>query len=119
MMCVFFGASWHMGGSITLDRSAVRTVGMEMSIWNSGDAGPGVSTSHIARSSWRIARRRAFAPRSVPEESPPAEAVGRLFVDPAANEVRATRARPGVARRGVARGRAGAPKTLDACANIE
>lgn len=59
---------------MTLARFAVRTVGMEMSILNSGDEGPGMVTSHISMSrslktaaSTREARRPA---RGCAEEAP-------------------------------------------------
>ena len=64
MMCVFLGARRHIGGSITDAKSEVSTVGVLMSMVNSGELGPGSGAGSPARvfAAAQHARRGRGAP---------------------------------------------------------
>ena len=115
MMWVFLGARRHIGGSITDWRSEVSTVGVLMSMVNSGEFGPGKAAgSHRSRSLPLLSTRAAVAARRETAWGNPEDSGARRLL-----RAKSGRRRVAFARAACAEGGASAPpRAAKACASI-
>ena len=115
MMWVFLGARRHIGGSITDARSEVSTVGVLMSMVNSGEFGPGKAAgSHRSKSLLLLSTRAAVAARRETAWGNPEDSGARRLL-----RAKSGRRRVAFARAACAEGGASAPpRAAKACASI-